>query len=202
MLSGRMECRHSPFFCFPEKIERMKCMKFHERLWCSISFLVGAVLAVMALVFEPWRSPAAGRGLCGVVHLACRHAAPSASAGPEKPGVCRPEEPSKRGSLRAADGGCTGTACELPHLGLSSRHVPGGEVGVGDTGTCAADAHGGKGLIRVQGVPGYNYAQVQLDPSGTDPVLPGPHRPVPDADRAGRVAATGAGRNCGPTGVV
>ena len=24
-------------------------MKFHERLWCSISFLVGAVLAVMAL---------------------------------------------------------------------------------------------------------------------------------------------------------
>ena len=31
-------------------------MKFHERLWCSISFLVGAVLAVMALVFEPWRT--------------------------------------------------------------------------------------------------------------------------------------------------
>ena len=141
-------------------------MKFHERLWCSISLLVGAVLAVIGLVFEPWRTRLLVVAfVVWGIWLAAELLRPRLRAR-ERAG--RTMHRTRSGESR------TGQQMEE----VLVRHVnyrisaylqasfPEAKWEWETQSPARLMLHGGKGLIRVQGVPDYNYAQVQLDPGG------------------------------------
>ena len=142
-------------------------MKLHERLWCSISFLVGAVLAVMALVFEPWRT----RLLAVVFAVWCIWLA-ATLLHPHLPGRKSRAYAGRRNRASADRSGPQMEDVLVRHVNYrisAYLHAtfPEAKWEWETQAPARLMLHGGKGLIRVQGVPGYNYAQVQLDPSGT-----------------------------------
>lgn len=141
-------------------------MKFHERLWCSISFLVGAVLAVIGLVFEPWRT----RLLVVVfvvwgIWLAATLLRPRLQSRKSRVLVGRRNRVSTDRSGKRME---TVLVRHVNYRISAYLHAVFPEAKWEWETQVPAQLmlHGGKGLIRVQGVPGYNYAQVQLDPCG------------------------------------
>ena len=141
-------------------------MKFHERLWCSISFLVGAVLAVIGLVLEPWRTRL----------LAVAFAVWGMWLAAE---LLRPRFRVRKRRVRAEKrdhGGESRTGRQMEQVLV--RHVnyrisaylqssfPEAKWEWETQSPARLMLHGGKGLIHVQGIPDYNYAQVQMTPRG------------------------------------
>ncbi|MGN8969513.1 hypothetical protein [Intestinimonas sp. HCP28S3_D6] len=141
-------------------------MKFHERLWCSISFLVGAAMAVMALVLDPWRT----RLLTVIFAVWCIWLASELL----RPRIRAREKRAYAGYRNRGGASRLGQQTEE----VLVRHVnyrisaylhsvfPEAKWEWETQFPARLMLHGGEGLIRIQGVPDYNYAQVQLDPGG------------------------------------
>ena len=148
------------------------CVKVYERLWCSVSALVGAVLAAFSLVPESWR----GRILLLVFavwglwaftsillpRIVWRVARRHYFAGHNLPrrraaGRCRTDSRTEEALVRHVN-------YRISAYIQSAYPEASWEWVAKDPARLIV--RGGKGRILLHGVPDYNYAEVDLRPNG------------------------------------
>lgn len=165
MFSEGLKTGTVPFFVLAK--ERMKPVKTHEMLWSGISILIGVVIAVLALVHDPWRT----RILLTVV-VAWGVWAAVTLLRPRQ--VVRRRERAIQASLhRNASSGAGQRMADmlLRHVNcrISERlRVPYPDVKWEweTESPIQLIMNGGIGRIRLHGVPEYDFAEVKVDRGG------------------------------------